>query len=123
MKNQTLQRFVRDECSNFDGYYQVCLDDEPCRVLAGERCGHFEQRVLGPPDYKYKLPGYDYAKLFAQYAEQTETKAQVVEQRHCECGNPLKLRQRFCDNCSQKRRQETQKESQRRFRKKQRVCA
>lgn len=106
MKNQTLIKFVKDECANFDKHYQTCLDDKPCKVLAGCRCGYFEKAVLGPVDYKFRLPGYDYQKLFAQYAEQTKTKTQVVEQRRCECGNPLKLRQRFCADCSRKRRKQ-----------------
>jgi len=124
MKNQsTLTRFVKDECANFDKHYQTCLDDKPRKVLSGQRCGYFEKAVLGPPDYKYRLPDYDYQKLFAQYAEQTKTKTQVVEQRRCSCGNPLRHRQRFCDVCTKKRRLKTRREYQLKFRRKQRDCA
>lgn len=119
MKNQTaLTRFVKDECANFDKHYQTCLDDKPCKVLAGERCGYFEKTVLGPPDYKYKLPNYDYAKLFAQYAEQTGAETGTVKQRRCSCGNPLKLRQRFCERCAKIRA----KVSNRQRQKKHRLC-
>lgn len=104
MRETVLTRFIKTECSNFNRHYQVCIDDKPCKVLAGEQCGYFETAVLGPAGYKFRLPGYDYQKLFAQYAEQTKTKAQVVEQRRCDCGNPLRLRQRFCDDCAKKRR-------------------
>ena len=109
MKNKqtTLTRFVKDECANFNKHYQACLDDKPCKVLAGERCGFFERVVLGPPDYKYRLPDYDYAKLFGQYAEMTKTDALTVEQRKCDCGNSLRLRQRYCDACSRKRRKDS----------------
>lgn len=118
MKNQTtLTRFVKDECTNFDNHHQTCLDGEPCKVLGGKQCGYFEKNVLCPPDYKYKLPNYDYAKLFAQYAEQTGTKAQRVEVRRCECGNPLRLRQRFCDDCSLKRRKDSNRKYNRNSRK------
>lgn len=122
-KQMTLMSFVKDECANFGKHYQLCADDKPCRVLAGERCGYFERRVLGPPNYKYKLPDYDYQKLFAQYAEQTKAENQIVEQRLCGCGNPLKLRQRYCETCRRNRRQKTKRENQQRFRRKQRVCA
>lgn len=122
-KGTALATFVKDECVNFDRHHQTCLDSEPCKVLAGERCGYFEQVVLGSPDYKLRLPDYDYQKLFAEYAERTNAKTQIVRQRRCGCGAPLRFRQRFCDSCSRKRRQETQKESQRKFRKNQRVCA
>jgi len=124
-QNQTdyLTKFVKDECANYDRHYQTCLDDKPCKVLAGKRCSYFEKVVLGPADYKYRLPGYDYQKLFAQYAEQTGTEIQTVQQRRCACGNPLKPRQRFCEDCTRKRRQKTKRENQRNFRGKQRVSA
>lgn len=117
MKNQsTLTRFVKDECANYNGHYQTCIDDKPCKVLAGEQCGYFEKVVLCPPDYKYKLPGYDYAKLFAQYAEQTKTKSKVVQQRRCSCGNPLRLRQRFCERCAKIRAKEANCQRQKKYR-------
>jgi len=119
----TLVRFVKDECANYNKHYQLCADDKPCKVLSGQRCGYFEKAVLGPPDYKYKLPDYDYAKLFAQYAEQTKAENQIVKQRLCGCGKPLRLRQRYCDTCKQKKRQKTKREAQQKFRRKQRVCA
>lgn len=88
MKNQTLTKFLKDECANYDKHYQQCVYDEPCKVLSGKQCAYFERAVLGPPDYKYQLPMYDYSKLFAQYAELTDTEAQTVTQRLCDCDNP-----------------------------------
>lgn len=99
-----LPKFVRDACSKFDRHYQTCMDDEPCKVLAGKRCGYFEQVVLCSPDYKYRLPNYDYAKLFGEYAETTKTEAPVVSQRLCDCGNPLTWRRKSCDACARERR-------------------
>lgn len=112
MKEQTtLTRFVKKECAEYDRHYQICTDGNPCKVLAGQRCSYFEKAVLGPPDYKFKLPGYDYVKLFAQYAEQTKTEAKDVQQRRCACGDTLKPRQRFCDKCAEKRRNQTYRKS------------
>jgi len=96
----TLTRFVKNECSNFDNHYQTCIDDTPCKVLSSKPCGYFEHAVLGPPDYKFRLPNWDYQKLFAQYTEQTGKASVVVTQRLCECGKNLQPRQRLCDACA-----------------------
>ena len=116
MRETTLTRFIRDECANYAKHYQECLSDSECKVLSGERCGYFEKCVLGPPDYPYRLPGYDFAKLFAQYAEQTGARKQSVRIRRCGCGTPLRHRQRYCDSCAMKRRRKTKRDSQRRYR-------
>ena len=110
MKNQTLTKFVKDECANYDKHYQQCVWDKPCKVLAGKQCSYFERAVLGPPNYKFQLPGYDYKRLFTQYAEQTNTETQVVEQRRCGCGEPLKPRHRYCEKCTEKRRKQAYRE-------------
>ena len=114
-KQTTLVRFVKEDCANFDKHYQSCLD-KPCKVLSNERCGYFEKVVLGPPDYKYKLPGYDYAKLFAQYADQTGAKSQRVKVRRCECGTPLRHRQRYCEHCVKTRAKEANRQRQKKHR-------
>ena len=115
-KQTTLTTFLKDECANYDKHYEQCAFDEPCKVLAGQRCGYFEKAVLGPPDYKFRLPDYDYQKLFAQYAEQTGTKTEAVRHRRCGCGNPVMARQRFCDKCTKKRRQESTRQAVRKLR-------
>lgn len=106
IKETTLTRFIKDNCANYDRHYQSCLFADSCKVLDGQRCGYFEKCVLGLPDYKGRLPDYDYAKLFAQYAELTDAPSQAVEQRRCKCGNPLSQRQRFCDVYYQKKRKD-----------------
>jgi len=116
MKNQTLTKFVKDECANYIRHYQLCIDDKPCKVLAGKRCGYFEKVVLCSPDYKYKLPGYDYQKLFAQYADMTGAESKVVTQRRCACGNPLKPRQRFCERCAKIRAKAANRQRQKKHR-------
>ena len=94
-ESKGLRVFVRDECANYSKHDESCLFGDFCKVMTGQRCGYFEKAVLGPPDYKYRLPGYDYGKLFAQYAEQTKTEKQQVNVRRCECGTPLRHRQRY----------------------------
>ncbi len=116
-KQTTLTRFIKAECSNYDAHYEGCLrHDGPCDVLDGKRCGYFEKCVLGPADYKYRLPGYDYAKLFAQSAEQTKASVGKVKQRCCGCGEPLRLRQRCCEKCRRQHRRASYRESKRRRR-------
>lgn len=113
IKEKTLTRFIKDNCANYDIHYQKCLFADSCRVMDGLRCGYFEKCVLGPADYKYRLPGYDYSKLFAQYANQTGTAPTKVKQRRCECGEPLQRGRRFCNVCNRKRRKESYRNSKR----------
>ncbi len=111
-----LKVFLRDECANYDKHRESCLVGDSCKVMNGRRCSYFERFVFGPPDYPFKIPGYDYAKLFGQYAEQTGADAQKVKQRRCDCGTPLRHRQRHCDDCTVNRRRKTKRESQRQYR-------
>jgi hypothetical protein len=116
MKLTYIERFIRDECSNYDKHDQICISDKPCKALNGQRCGFFERAVLGPPDYKCRLPDYDYQKLFAQYAELIGEESQDAQQRRCDCGAPLRHRQRYCRKCSKKRAKEANRERQRKHR-------
>jgi hypothetical protein len=123
-KQNSLIAFLQKECANWDGHYQVCLltypedpkTDRPCCVMQGKRCGYFEKAVLGPPDYKFRLPGYDYTKLFAQYADQTSANVGQAQQRFCECGAPLRYRQRYCGDCSKRRAKKAHAARQRKYR-------
>ena len=110
-KETTLQRFLEDNCASYDKHHQSCLFADSCRVFDGQRCGYFEKFVLGPAGSKHRLPGYNYAKLFAQYAEQTKAKAQKVKVRRCECGTPLRHRQRYCEKCQKTHRLESYRNS------------
>lgn len=110
----TLKKFVKRECANYDKHCQSCLFT-CCRIFDGKRCGYFEKCVLGPSDYKYRLPGYDYAKLFAQCAKQTGAQKQEVKVRRCECGTPLRLRQRYCEKCIKQRAKKASRKRQRKI--------
>lgn len=100
-RETNLFRFVvKDECANYVKHYGVCMSDSPCLVLNGKRFGIFERNVLGPVDNKYRLPGIDYQKLFAQYADQTGAMTRKIKIRTCPCGCGTSLlpRQRMCDD-------------------------
>jgi hypothetical protein len=116
IKQTTLTKFIKDECANYNKHYQECLSGDECKVLSGERCGYFEKSVLGPLDYPYRLPGYDYSKLFAQYADRTGAKKRKVKVRRCDCGSPLRQRQRYCDSCAKMRAKAANRERQRKHR-------
>jgi hypothetical protein len=123
-KQAVLTRFIKNGCSNFNGHYQTCLDGRRCLVLNGERCGYFEKFVLGPPDYKYRLPGYDYQRLFAQYAECTGAQKQKVKVKRCgDCGTIIEWHQKFCKRCKKNHRLKTRREYQRKFRLQQKISA
>ena len=65
-KSKGLREFIRDECASYNKNDEACLFGDSCKVINGWRCDYFEKSVLGPPDYKHKLSGYDYQKFFAQ---------------------------------------------------------
>ena len=116
-RETNLVKFIKDECSNF----KVC---ETCLVMDGKRCNHFEKCVLVLDiDYKYRQPGYDYSKLFAQYAQQTKAKVGKVKTRRCGCGEPVEPRQRLCPACRAKNRRKSKRDYQRKFRGFQRISA
>ena len=113
MKAATLSRFVRTECANF--YESSCLfEKEGCKVLDGQRCSYFETAVLGPPDYRFRLEGYDYTKIFDQYGRvNPQFSGRGVVVRRCKCGEVLKPRFRLCPKCQRSRRREILRQSQR----------
>ena len=114
---QGLQRFVRRECADYDESQGACIHDKACSVLAGEPCAHFERAVLGPPDYPYRVPGYNYHKIFSEYGKINPAfAARGVSVRRCECGAILQPRQRVCEKCRDRKRRETYRESKRRSR-------
>lgn len=97
--NGALNRFVRNECS------KQC---QTCKVIAGAKCTYFERAVLGPPDYPHRQPGYDYSKLFAQYARiNPKLAGSKVAVRYCDCGEVLGHRERLCPKCRGKHRKQT----------------
>lgn len=121
MKETILIRFLKSECANYDSHYDCCLSaDVSCNVLEGKRCKYFEKAVLGPSDYKYRLPGWDYTRLFAEYTELTGAKTKKIQQRKCKCGEVLQYRQRFCEKCQRLKAKQANKIRQKKYRNKNR---
>ena len=134
----TLSKFVRSECPNYDPYYNGCLfcwagcrNDADClgyidlshtfcKVSQNKRCGFFEVAVLGPPDYPYRVPGYDYQKIFTQYGRINPAFAgRGVVVRLCECGAVLGPGRRVCDRCQKQHRKESNRRAIKKYREKQ----
>lgn len=108
-----LGKFVKSECANWDEHYKCCSDDQPCRVLMGNPCSYFERAVLGPPAYPYRLPGYDYEKMFFAYGliSPRTTPASKLKVRTCpDCGEVLSSRRRYCRKCSRNRAKTTRRQ-------------
>lgn len=117
--NRSLGAFAKKQCANWDNHYRVCaLDDDKCHILHGEACEYFQKSVLGPPDYPYRVPGFDYEKLYELYAKLNPKFAgSVVEVRRCpDCNEVLEPRRRYCKKCARKRDRESRRESSRRRR-------
>ena len=93
-------------CANYDGNYGGCLLDETCKVEQGKRCVYFEKAVL--PTAK----DIGLQSVYSQYEKsigiEGALKISMGQARLCpECGAGLKLRQRFCDSCSKRRRRDS----------------
>lgn len=101
----------------FDRHYEICsFSGDKCKVIEGNCCDYFEHVLLNVPE-KSRLPGYDYSKLSAQYAQQTGAKvSSKIKQRRCECGEPLGYRQRYCLKCSMNRKKAANRNRQRKYR-------
>lgn len=110
-------------CANFDHCYGGCLfrtaegtpnndllEEEKskcsCLVQQGLRCASFERAIL-PMAKDIGLQS-----VYSQYEKsigiEGALKISIGSARLCpECGAGLKLRQRFCDSCSKRRRQKS----------------
>lgn len=118
-------------CANYDHHYGGCLfrtakgkpsknllEEEkskcPCLVEIGKRCSYFERAVL-PTAADIGLREYVYAAYERQVGLSGRLKTEPV--RYCpECGAELKPRQRYCDECSRKRRLQSKRASQQKAR-------
>lgn len=109
MRQSGLGVFVRRECANCEGETDQCLmAGEKCLVLSGKRCLYFEEAVLGSPDYRYRLPNYDYQKIFDEYGKiNYDFSARPVSVRRCECGRVLPSHQRLCEKCKIRHRRQS----------------
>jgi len=94
-------------CANYDHHYGDCLLADSCKVQDGKRCGYFERAVLPTAD----AVGLKEA-IYSQYEQQVSIagigmlkRGQV---RRCpDCGEEVGPRQRYCVNCSKRRRRKS----------------
>ena len=94
-------------CANYDHHYGGCLFEDTCFVQEGKRCGYFEKAVL-PTAADIGLK----ESVYSQYAKQVGIEGYLHldngDIRKCpDCGAELKPRQKYCDDCSKKRRRAT----------------
>lgn len=82
------------KCASFD--HGDCIFNNPCRILAGDRCPYLEAAVLP-------------ASQVAQQAYQRGHNMQVTQMRLCSCGQVLQPRRRMCDECRAKADKEAKK--------------
>lgn len=92
-------------CANYDHHYGGCLFADTCQVEQGQRCGYFERAVL-PTAEDIGLKGL----VYSLYQEHVGIDGGLEREpiRCCpDCGAELKPRQRYCDDCSKRRRLES----------------
>lgn len=131
-----LTRFIKHECACWtDDPEEECLGvdafsvpfREPgkCWVIEGKPCWYFKDCVLGPEDYKYphlcfvKDPAFE-KRVRKQYRRIDHSVVEADVRRCPDCEAALRPRQRYCDQCTKKRRQKTRREYQRKLRKRSR---
>lgn len=119
----TLNSFVKNECANYDRNRNECLHGFKCLVLEGRTCKYFQKSVLGPPDYKFRVAGYDYETIFRQYSEiKKNLKGEIhkLNVNTCnECGNAIPPGFSYCEKCGKKRKRLLDRERKRQRRKQQ----
>jgi hypothetical protein len=106
LKGSTDAKAGTPGCSNFDHRYGGCLFQDVCSVQAGKRCGYFEKAVLPTGS----------SEIFSKYEAHCGLIEPLVRPkvRLCSCGNVLKSRQRYCEDCRRKRRRATYRKSRQR---------
>ena len=106
-------------CANFDHQHGGCLFElnNTCLVQEGQRCAYFERAVL-PTAADIGLKELVYSLYAKQIGIELDCELISSDIRKCpDCGAELRKRQRYCDECSRKRRMEAQRKK--RCRKKQ----
>ena len=95
-------------CCNYDLNSGGCLDKDCCLVVQGKRCEYFEKIVLPTAaDIRLKERIYSLYQKHVGIAED-DPLIDTPNIRPCpDCGAELKPRQRYCDNCRDKRRRDS----------------
>jgi hypothetical protein len=111
----TPQMLARAECANWmDGACAgIKMHHDRCLVAAGEKCRYFEECVL-PLDGHIKDDRY---RQQIKEARMTYMSRAEARGRPCPmCGTPMRPHQRYCDECSKKRRLAAAREGMRKRR-------
>ena len=121
-------------CANYDREHHECVvcnldcsdrtkcqtcpklfNSRPCLVMNGETCRYFERAVL-PTAREIGLADC----IYGQYEQKVGLKRHSLprgEVRGCpDCGESLGFRQKYCRKCAGRRRRETNRKNQRKFR-------
>lgn len=94
-------------CANYDHYYGGCLFGDTCKVQDGQRCGYFERAVLPTAD-AIGLKDVVYSGYEAHTGIAGNGLLKRGQVRRCpDCGDEVGPRQRYCPNCSKRRRRES----------------
>jgi len=94
-------------CANYDHYHGGCLFDKTCKVQDSKRCGYFERAVL-PTAEDIGLKDIVYSAYEAQVGIAGKGMLQRGQVRRCpDCGDEVQPRQRYCNNCSKRRRRQS----------------
>lgn len=104
----TLTKFARKYCANFDRDENLCLLCGTCRLAMGKPCNYFKKAVfpICDPGYKFATETKLYSKLFKLYSgldHNLQVKDAIVKM--CPDCNLVELlpRQRVCPKCKDKR--------------------
>jgi len=115
-----LTTFLKKECSNWNG--DNCIGatilnkglfntSGKCLIMQGKQCHFFEKHVL--PSAKNDI---DYEKIVKYYSK-INPEFKHAESNTCnDCNKTIPPRKRYCKECAKKRRNETFKNSSRKYR-------
>lgn len=111
-----LFRFAKTHCANMDGE-NCLLSGVICLLSERKPCEYFRKAVFPvcDPAYRFANETDQYPKLKGEY-DIVYGPSKTQSTRKCQCGAILKKRQRMCEDCRKKRRQETQKRNIRKYR-------
>ena len=116
---------VEGECANFAQSshppFKGCIlppkgcEEGGCLVRDGKRCRYFETGVLRLAEMD-GLANAERYRVAADAYRSMHGLAGAGGRRYCECGAPLQKRRQVCDECRARRRKETQRAAQRKWR-------
>ena len=103
----SLVSISKNYCVNNDNG-KCIASNMPCRLSRGIPCPYFHDAVwpMFDPAYKYSRDHHVYEHNYKEF-QAVYKQGTAVPPRRCECGQPLRPRDRYCSECRHKRRRET----------------